>query len=106
MKAIETSSNKNFKLSANFLRPFFDGYFFLCRTMFHGVSQYKKGNQVRHSTCWLNKYIAMLCFIQKVLLDLLNEKQTERSMFELELKEILHVTLNEPWIVCPTATGN
>ena len=74
--------------------------------MFHGVSQSKKGNQVRHSTCWLNKYIAMLRFIQKVLLDLLNEKQTERSMFELEIKEILHVTLNEPWIVCPTATGN
>lgn len=72
--------------------------------MFHGVSQSKKGNQVRHSTCWLN--IAMLRFIQKVLLDLLNEKQTERSMFELEVKEILHVTLNEPWIVCPTATGN
>lgn len=48
----------------------------------------------------------MLRFIQKVLLDLLNEKQTERSMFELEVKEILHVTLNEPWIVCPTATGN
>lgn len=32
------------------------------------------------------KYIAMLRFIQKVLLDLLNEKQTERSMFELEVK--------------------
>lgn len=42
----------------------------------------------------------------QVLLDLLNEKQTKRSMFELEVKESLHVALNKLWIACPTATGN
>lgn len=48
------------------------------------------------------------CFVlfKTFPLTFLNEKQTERSMFELEAKEILHVTLNEPRIVCPKATGN